>query len=126
MRQIDKGIAASSYAVIDETMVDMLRAIETTDDSINNISLSDVHEDMGRILKKSRMSLIEANYTDLEKLAIELANKALLLGAKKMLKSIYDLQHFSRCNNKNDANRVLDSLEFDWVLVRDEIQTLSR
>ena len=43
-----------------------------------------------------------------------------------MLKSIYELQNLARCNNKLESTKILDCLEYDWLIVRGEIDTLPK
>lgn len=126
MGRIEKMVTAANFTVLDESMVDMLQTIESKDECVSNEVLLNLHEDMGFLLKKSRIALMDAEYIELERNTIELANKALLVGAKKMLKSIYELQSLARCNNKLEASKTLDCLEYDWLIVRDEIETISK
>ena len=110
-----------SESIIDKSMIEMLSNIDFSGDS-----LIVNHEDMGSLLRQCRSCLLKANFEELEEKAIELSNKSLLLGAKKMLKDIYDLQNFARLKDKVEISRVLDCLDFDWVLARDEIDSLSK
>ncbi len=126
MGHIEKLVIPANYTVLDESMVDMLQSIDSKNRPTSADALLNMHEDMGFLLKKSRIALMDAEYLELEKISIELANKALLVGAKKMLKSIYELQNLARCNNKLESTEILDCLEYDWLIVRDEIGTLSK
>ena len=126
MGHIEKLVIPANYTVLDESMVDMLQSIDSKNGPTSAGALLNIHEDMGFLLKKSRIALMDAEYLELEKISIELANKALLVGAKKMLKSIYELQNLARCNNKLESTKTLDCLEYDWLIVRDEIDTLSK
>ena len=126
MEHIEKLAVPANYTVLDASMVDMLQTIDNKKGLASTDLLLNLHEDMGFLLKKSRIALMDAEYLELEKISIELANKALLVGAKKMLKSIYELQNLARCNNKLESTKILDCLEYDWLIVRDEIDTLSK
>ena len=110
-----------SLNILDQSMIEMLFSIESSEESlISN------HHDMGTILKQCRSSLLKGDFKTLESKVIDLSNKSLLLGAKKMLKDIYDLQSHIRLKNKVEISRLLDCLDFDWVLARDEIESLKR
>ena len=126
MEHIEKLAVPANYTVLDASMVDMLQTIDNKNGPASTATLLNLHEDMGFLLKKSRRALMDAEYLELEKISIELANKALLVGAKKMLKSIYELQNLARCNNKLESTKILDCLEYDWLIVRGEIDTLPK
>ena len=80
----------------------------------------------GQFLNSVEAAFLKVIFKTLESKVIDLSNKSLLLGAKKMLKDIYDLQSHIRLKNKVEISRLLDCLDFDWVLARDEIESLKR
>ena len=84
MEHIEKLAVPANYTVLDASMVDMLQTIDNKNGPASTDALLNLHEDMGFLLKKSRRALMDAEYSELEKISIELANKALLVELKKM------------------------------------------
>ena len=122
----DKVSNEGKFSVLDESMIDILQSMMPKKTDSHSATVFEIHEDIGYLLKQCRRFLIQADYVHLEKKAIELANKAVLIGAKKMLKTIYELQGLARLQDITGATKSIECLELDWILVRDEIANLSK
>lgn len=113
-------------AAIDPEMLEMGKNLSSSPDSQSfRRTLLDHSESIRTLLKTARQHLHDKHFESLEEVAIAMSNNALKLGAKDLLGSCIGLQNWSRCRAYLEAENVLNSIECEFILVREDLDTMS-
>ncbi len=113
---------------IDPTMIEMMKSLTEQEGREGfSESLAEYAQNLAVTLKKARAMLStprEEGAKNLESLACELSHHALRLGAVNLLRAAFELQQMARCGDYNDAARMMDDMELEYLKVQQSLSSV--